>query len=417
TIEAQKTKIRPTGNPLSSSCSKVAKEVFVEYIIRKNFKKNIHKAIAQTYGLTQEQFKALKDLNLTLKEIKNLAKAYQSFAHFLNDKKQPPTFVSRFSFNPPLAFSMVLMPNKKSVYLLLKSRGSAEEVGVGTFNRVTKALNMNAPKELSVFRTARYDHVDEEEQETMQLLSTHNKYFVLGDPVKYYGKWRPRLVKRGDQTILKDERPDLYRRITSQMNVLKIGYLMPHAGRSLWQLDVSFLDSGAISLIAEKCSRAVAALHLFGIVHGDLKPENIFISECGDIKIGDFGFATKEGNRRSLGGSPGYNSPERYSSQYPRFARSMDIWSLGCVFANLFNGDHWLEWCEVKHEKNEWRGIEEKVLQKAKNLFFPERKNQYHHEYIISTCLRLNPRARPSAEELVKAWEAMNASYSSSDSD
>ncbi|MCB1107203.1 MAG: serine/threonine-protein kinase [Chlamydiia bacterium] len=58
--------------------------------------------------------------------------------------------------------------------------------------------------------------------------------------------------------------------------------------------------------------RGVGAMHKEGLVHGDLKPDNLLLPEReGDdrIKIADFGLATKNQNERRQGGTPPYMNP------------------------------------------------------------------------------------------------------------
>lgn len=61
--------------------------------------------------------------------------------------------------------------------------------------------------------------------------------------------------------------------------------------------------------------------------HKDIKPENLFITQAGELKIGDFGLAVAYG-----GGTRGYHAPETDLD-----VRS-DIWSFGIVFFEMLNG-------------------------------------------------------------------------------
>ena len=98
--------------------------------------------------------------------------------------------------------------------------------------------------------------------------------------------------------------------------------------------------------IAEQCLRGVAAAHQHGIVHCDLKPENLMITPEGTIKILDFGFAQPtpaEGPTQTLscatfGGTPGYIAPEVLLGGTPD--ERSDIFSLGIVLYEALAGRH-----------------------------------------------------------------------------
>jgi len=86
-------------------------------------------------------------------------------------------------------------------------------------------------------------------------------------------------------------------------------------------------------------------IHSSEIIHRDLKPSNIFIdSEC-HIKVGDFGLARSVANTKE-GSSPvltdyvatrWYRAPEILLGS-TKYSKAVDMWSLGCIFAELLTG-------------------------------------------------------------------------------
>lgn len=93
------------------------------------------------------------------------------------------------------------------------------------------------------------------------------------------------------------------------------------------------------NIFVQVCS-ALAAIHEAGIVHRDIKPDNILIAKGGLVKITDFGLAKAEDVRLTrtgaLMGTPSYMAPEQVLGKEtdPR----SDIYSLGLVLHECLTG-------------------------------------------------------------------------------
>ena len=75
-----------------------------------------------------------------------------------------------------------------------------------------------------------------------------------------------------------------------------------------------------------------------GIIHRDIKDDNIFVNQDGAFKLGDFGIAremTKSGRAVSMRGTPFYMAPEVFRGD--KYDATVDIYSLGIVLYKLLN--------------------------------------------------------------------------------
>jgi len=95
-----------------------------------------------------------------------------------------------------------------------------------------------------------------------------------------------------------------------------------------------------LQIITRQCLEALQYLHGLGIVHCDLKPENILIKSykrC-EIKVIDLGSSCFQTDNLCLYvQSRSYRAPEvMLGLQYDE---KIDIWSLGCILAELCSGE------------------------------------------------------------------------------
>ena len=91
--------------------------------------------------------------------------------------------------------------------------------------------------------------------------------------------------------------------------------------------------------IAIQVGRGIQAAHAKGIIHRDIKPQNIIISTEGKVKVTDFGIARAvSGNTISsdVMGSVHYTSPEQARNGY--VSNKSDIYSLGIVMYEMVTG-------------------------------------------------------------------------------
>jgi serine/threonine protein kinase len=104
--------------------------------------------------------------------------------------------------------------------------------------------------------------------------------------------------------------------------------------------------------IFKQMAAGLAAIHAAGIVHGDIKPNNIMLDGSGlDVRlcITDFGLArayTRETSPAGnvLGGTPDYMAPEVHRGLEP--SQASDLFALGVVLHQVFTGEKPLQTCD-----------------------------------------------------------------------
>lgn len=103
-------------------------------------------------------------------------------------------------------------------------------------------------------------------------------------------------------------------------------------------------EESVVSSLTRQTLIGLAYLHNEGILHRDLKADNILLDIDGTSKISDFGISKKSndiyGNdaSNSMQGSVFWMAPEVIRSQGQGYSAKVDIWSLGCVVLEMFAG-------------------------------------------------------------------------------
>ena len=141
--------------------------------------------------------------------------------------------------------------------------------------------------------------------------------------------------------------------------------------------------------------KALQYLHSHRIIHRDLKLGNLFLNDKMELKVGDFGLATKldyDGERKkTVCGTPNYIAPEVINSTGHSY--EVDIWAIGIIIYTLLIGKPPFETRDVKTTYNKIKRAEYsfpetcKISQCAKNL--------------IQKILVVNPKERPTLNEIL----------------
>lgn len=100
--------------------------------------------------------------------------------------------------------------------------------------------------------------------------------------------------------------------------------------------------------IASDCGNALEFAHRHGVTHGDIKPDNLFLSAANEVRVLDFGAAACSAKPAPVDGAVAervapaatraYASPEVLARQEPE--PRDDVFSLACVIYEMFSGRH-----------------------------------------------------------------------------
>nr|XP_048312267.1 serine/threonine-protein kinase Nek3 isoform X8 [Myodes glareolus] len=135
-------------------------------------------------------------------------------------------------------------------------------------------------------------------------------------------------------------------------------------------------------------------IHKKRVLHRDIKSKNVFLTQSGKVKLGDFGSARLLSSPMAFActyvGTPYYVPPEIWENL--PYNNKSDIWSLGCILYEL---------CALKHpfQANSWKNLILKICQGP----IPPLPALYSDKLhcLVKQMLKRSPSQRPSATTLL----------------
>lgn len=147
--------------------------------------------------------------------------------------------------------------------------------------------------------------------------------------------------------------------------------------------------------VARAVAEALAEAHRHGVIHADLKPENVVVPADGRPRVVDFGLARFAGaDGVAASGTPAYMAPERWQGAAPTPA--IDVWSLGVLVHELVEGERPLSDGELAAFAYAPRPV-------------PLGPAVAHHPVreLLQACLAVDPAARPPSEDVAQRLAAL----------
>ena len=370
----------------------------------------------QLFAITRKEFEAILDYVQNMEPI--------------DENRVIKRFVSG------LPFTIACSVDKISTYILFKKH-RIEQIAEGSLNSVTFGWDVEAQKEIA-FRAGKKETISTREREIYRLLSSRKDLFVASNEIfDYEGPHTDRTLsfKKYSPSKISSSKTEHIEvdQSVQQNKLINTGRrLVPKTGMILEMQDggclnvfsiTSVMTPAMIFSIAHDVFKGLAVLHEeFGVVHLDIKPDNILLTKDLVAKIADFGHSRYKDEKILEKFTIIYVPPEILKLVLGRLIHTHradfpgDIWSFGIVLAIIIG---WSMGIDVEQE---WEKVfNQLVVQKfdrtmlvSNFLSFLKRKIELDGQSeilkifpLLEKCLVVFPQDRITAREGFEMMEEL----------